>query len=85
MPVLDTYEKMKDQLAGVVPDVELKIKAELVDEIEQLKQERNAVILGHNYMEPSPSFTRFPTSEVTRWTSAAKRPKRTKTSSFSAA
>jgi quinolinate synthase len=37
----------------VVPDVELRYKAELADEINRLKVERNAVILGHNYMEPA--------------------------------
>ncbi len=37
---------------SVVPDFELRIKAELVGQIEVLKREKNAVILGHNYMEP---------------------------------
>jgi quinolinate synthase len=36
-----------------VPDFELKQKAELVFEINRLKAERGAVILGHNYMEPA--------------------------------
>src|SRR6267378_7226534 len=45
------YEAMKDKLAHVVPDFELKIKAELAAEINRLKIEKNAVILGHNYME----------------------------------
>ncbi len=47
------YEMMRERLGGVVPDVELRYKAELVLEIEQLKRERGAVILGHNYMEPA--------------------------------
>jgi quinolinate synthase len=47
------YEKMKARLEKVVPDVELQYKAELAVEINALKQERNAVILGHNYMEPA--------------------------------
>jgi quinolinate synthase len=47
------YEEMKTHLAKVVPDVELAYKAEIAVEINQLKQERNAVILGHNYMEPA--------------------------------
>ena len=46
------YEEMKEKLGKIVPDVELAIKAEVAVEINQLKQERNAVILGHNYMEP---------------------------------
>jgi quinolinate synthase len=40
-------------LADVVPDFELKLKADLAAEINRLKLERNAVILGHNYMEPA--------------------------------
>lgn len=49
--------EMKGQLetilAGVVPEMELGYKAELAAEINRLKRERNAVILGHNYMEPA--------------------------------
>src|SRR3972149_2731969 len=37
---------------SVVPDFELQIKAELVSQIEALKREKTAIILGHNYMEP---------------------------------
>jgi quinolinate synthase len=44
---------MKAKLSNVVPDVELRYKAELVYEINKLKEARNAVILGHNYMEPA--------------------------------
>jgi quinolinate synthase len=47
------YEAMKARLANVVPDFELKLKAELAAEINRLKAEKNAVILGHNYMEPA--------------------------------
>ncbi len=47
------YERLKAMLADVVPDFELRIKAELAAEINRLKVEKNAVILGHNYMEPA--------------------------------
>jgi len=58
----DMYEIMKVKLSRVVPDVELRYKAEIAVEIEELKKQRNAVILGHNYMEPAlfhsiPDFT----------------------------
>ncbi len=48
-----TYEQMKAKLRDVVPDFELREKAELAFRINQLKAERDAVILGHNYMEPA--------------------------------
>jgi quinolinate synthase len=48
----EMYISLKEKLSGLVPDVELHYKAELAVEINRLKAERNAVILGHNYMEP---------------------------------
>ncbi|MDP2995102.1 MAG: quinolinate synthase NadA [Anaerolineales bacterium] len=58
----EMYEKMKAKLSRIVPDVELRYKAEIAVEINELKVQRNAVILGHNYMEPAlfhsiPDFT----------------------------
>jgi quinolinate synthase len=42
------YEKVRD----VVPEAEWPLHAPLVDAINRLKRERNAVILAHNYMTP---------------------------------
>ena len=58
----EMYESMKAKLGRIVPDVELRYKAGIAVEIEALKKKRNAVILGHNYMEPAlfhsiPDFT----------------------------
>src|SRR5512136_426457 len=47
------YRRMQSMLRNVAPDVELRYKADLAVEINRLKKERNAVILGHNYMEPA--------------------------------
>ncbi len=47
------YQDLKRKLSDVVPDVELRYKAGIAAEIIDLKQKRNALILGHNYMEPA--------------------------------
>jgi quinolinate synthase len=66
MPIIEgateTYLKLREKLKDVVPDFELRHKAQLAFEINHLKAERGAVILGHNYMEPAlfhsvPDFT----------------------------
>jgi quinolinate synthase len=49
----ETLRKMKAKLSGVMPEFEIELKAELAHKINVLKRERNAVILGHNYMEPA--------------------------------
>lgn len=51
--VNETYARMARMLKGIIPDFEIELKAELAYEINQLKRARNAVILGHNYMEPA--------------------------------
>ena len=58
MPIdLPTYEltlnAMRAKLGALVPEVELKIKAQTVLEINHYKKARGAIILGHNYMEPA--------------------------------
>jgi quinolinate synthase len=51
--VQEMYLKLKRMLGDYTPDFELRYKAELAVEINRLKVEKNAVILGHNYMEPA--------------------------------
>ena len=46
------FDRLVERLGDVVPAVELKLKAEIAVEVNRLKREKNAVILGHNYMEP---------------------------------
>jgi len=62
MSVDEIYSKLKLMLGDAAPDFELRYKAQLASDILHLKKERNAVILGHNYMEPAlyhsiPDFT----------------------------
>jgi len=52
MLIDEMYQDLKSKLSDLVPDVELRYKAEIAVKINRLKKERNAVILGHNYMEP---------------------------------
>jgi quinolinate synthase len=47
------YEALAAKLGDVMPDFELRIKAEIAAEINRLKSEQDVVILGHNYMEPA--------------------------------
>jgi len=47
------FDVLAERLEDVPSDRELRTKAERAAEINQLKREQNAVILGHNYMEPA--------------------------------
>ncbi|MDN5936713.1 MAG: quinolinate synthase NadA [Nitrosospira sp.] len=50
--MLTELKTRQSRLDGILPDVEIAALAPLLDEIEELKQTRNAVILAHNYMTP---------------------------------
>ncbi len=57
-----TLEKLTTLLSDQYSEAELILKAEMAMKIQKIKQQRNAVILGHNYMEPAlfhtvPDFT----------------------------
>jgi quinolinate synthase len=47
----EMYAALSKRLGDMVPDFELRYKAEIAAGINRLKAERGAVILGHNYME----------------------------------
>ena len=47
------YKDLSQKLLNTVPDLELRQVAELACEINQLKREKNAIILCHNYMTPA--------------------------------
>jgi quinolinate synthase len=49
----ETLARMRAGLSTLLPDYEIVLKAELAHAINLLKRELNAVILGHNYMEPA--------------------------------
>lgn len=49
----EIYQQLATNLTGIVPDLILRRKAEAAAQINLLKVQRNAIVLGHNYMEPS--------------------------------
>lgn len=56
------YRHLSEVLRNTAPDFEVRLKAETAVQINKLKRERNAVVLGHNYMEAAlfhsiPDFT----------------------------
>jgi len=44
---------MQGKLEKLLPAAEIRYKAELAYEINRIKREKGAIILGHNYMEPA--------------------------------
>jgi len=49
----EIYGAMRTRLEGLEPGFEIKRKASLVEAINRLKKQQNAIVLGHNYMEPA--------------------------------
>ena len=52
-PFTEYSAKLRAKLSKLLPDFEIEAKAELAYQIEEVKREKNAIILGHNYMEPA--------------------------------
>jgi quinolinate synthase len=53
MTVDQLHARLRERIGDLVPDAELRLKAEVAAEVLRLKEQRNAVILAHNYMEPA--------------------------------
>ena len=49
---MTTAPTITDRLVDVIPDIEIAVATPIIEEIEALKRERNAVVLAHNYMTP---------------------------------
>ena len=47
------YQNLTVKMAGLLPEFEIEAKARVAAQIEVWKRERNALVLGHNYMEPA--------------------------------
>ena len=52
MSLASTDIRPIERLRGILPDAEIAALGPLIEEIEELKRERNAVVLAHNYMTP---------------------------------
>ena len=52
MSILSTEISPAERLRGILPDFEIAALGPLIEEIEEWKQRRNAVVLAHNYMTP---------------------------------
>lgn len=51
--VEETFEFLKEKIGNLFDESELREKARLATEVNCLKDERGAVVLGHNYMGPA--------------------------------
>jgi quinolinate synthase len=49
---VSTKQSVAERLEGILPDVEIAAITPVVEEIEELKRRRSAVVLAHNYMTP---------------------------------
>ncbi len=53
MTITEIQQDIKKRLGKLIPELEIRYKAELIYEVLCLKQEKDVVLLGHNYMEPA--------------------------------